>query len=47
MAIQIEPYDPCHFDAVIRLSLRAWTPIFNSIQKAMNADLDLNSWIIE
>ncbi|MDJ0773499.1 MAG: GNAT family N-acetyltransferase [Mastigocoleus sp. MO_167.B18] len=35
----IEPYDPLHLDAVIRLSLRAWTPVFDSIQKAMNADV--------
>ena len=25
--------------AVIRLSLRAWTPVFDSIQNAMNADV--------
>ena len=35
----IEPYDPLHLDAVIRLSLRAWTPVFDSIQKVMNADV--------
>ena len=34
--MQIEPYDPRHLDAVISLSLRAWTPVFDSIQKAMN-----------
>jgi GNAT superfamily N-acetyltransferase len=39
MKIQIEPYAPCHLDAVIRLSLQAWTPVFDSIQKAMNADV--------
>ena len=37
--MQIEPYDPRYLDAVIRLSLRAWTPVFDSIQKAMNADV--------
>jgi len=37
--MQIEPYDPHHLDAVIRLSLRAWTPVFDSIQNAMNADV--------
>ncbi|MDJ0693970.1 GNAT family N-acetyltransferase [Mastigocoleus sp. MO_188.B34] len=37
--MQIEPYNPSHLDAVIRLSLRAWTPVFDSIQKAMNADV--------
>jgi GNAT superfamily N-acetyltransferase len=37
--MQIEPYDPHHLDAVIRLSLRAWTPVFDSIQNAMDADV--------
>jgi hypothetical protein len=35
--MQIEPYDSHHLDAVIRLSLRVWAPVFDSIQKAMNA----------
>jgi ribosomal protein S18 acetylase RimI-like enzyme len=39
MKLQIEPYDPHQLDAVIRLSLRAWTPVFDSIQTAMNADV--------
>ncbi|MGL4621341.1 GNAT family N-acetyltransferase [Chroococcidiopsis sp.] len=37
--MQIEPYDPRHLDAVVRLSLRAWTPVFDSIQNVMNADV--------
>ena len=37
--MRIEPYDPCHLDAVIRLSIRAWTPVFDSIQKVLNADV--------
>ncbi len=37
--MQIEPYDPRQLDAVIRLSLRAWTPVFDSIQNAMDADV--------
>ena len=37
--MRIEPYDPCHLDDVIHLSLRAWTPVFDSIQKSMNADV--------
>ena len=37
--MQIEPYALCYLDAVIRLSLRAWTPVFDSIQKAMDADV--------
>jgi GNAT superfamily N-acetyltransferase len=37
--MQIAPYNPHQLDAVIRLSLRAWTPVFDSIQNAMNADV--------
>jgi hypothetical protein len=33
MEVRIEPYNAHHLDAVIRLSLRAWTPVFDSIQK--------------
>ena len=39
MEIQIEPYNAHQLDAVIRLSLRAWTPVFDSIQKVMDADV--------
>ena len=37
--MQIQPYDAEQLDAVIRLSLRAWEPVFDSIQKAMSADV--------
>ncbi|MBW4552180.1 MAG: GNAT family N-acetyltransferase [Aphanocapsa sp. GSE-SYN-MK-11-07L] len=37
--MQIEPYTHHHLDAVIRLALRAWTPVFESIHQAMNADV--------
>ncbi len=37
--MQIEIYAPHHLDAVIRLSLRAWTPVFDSIQKAMDLEV--------
>jgi GNAT superfamily N-acetyltransferase len=37
--MQIEPYTHQHIDAVVRLSLRAWTPVFDSIQKAMNSEV--------
>ncbi|MEG3897654.1 MULTISPECIES: GNAT family N-acetyltransferase [unclassified Microcoleus] len=39
MEIRIEPYDAHQLDAVIRLSLRAWAPVFDSIENAMNADV--------
>jgi len=38
-AMRIEPYSPRHLDAVIRLSLRAWAPVFESIQRAMDVDV--------
>ena len=37
--MQIEPYDPRYLDAVIRISLRAWAQVFDSIQKAMDAEV--------
>ncbi|MEO0828572.1 MAG: GNAT family N-acetyltransferase [Cyanobacteria bacterium J06642_9] len=37
--MRIEPYEPHHLDAVIRLSLRAWSPVFDSIQNTMDADV--------
>uniref|UniRef100_B8HQW3 GCN5-related N-acetyltransferase n=1 Tax=Cyanothece sp. (strain PCC 7425 / ATCC 29141) TaxID=395961 RepID=B8HQW3_CYAP4 len=37
--MQIEPYQPQHLNAVIDLSLRAWTPVFDSIQQAINPDV--------
>ena len=39
MEMQIEPYDAQQLNAVIRLSLRAWGPVFDSIQNAMDADV--------
>jgi GNAT superfamily N-acetyltransferase len=37
--MQIEPYDPQHLDIIVRLSLRAWSPVFDSIQNAMDAEV--------
>ncbi|MBW4606665.1 MAG: GNAT family N-acetyltransferase [Hassallia sp. WJT32-NPBG1] len=37
--MRIEPYDDHQLDAVIRLSLRAWAPVFDSIQKVMDLDV--------
>jgi hypothetical protein len=39
LEMQIEQYTPQHLDAIVRLSLRAWTPVFESIQNAMDADV--------
>jgi ribosomal protein S18 acetylase RimI-like enzyme len=37
--MQIEPYDPSQSDAIVRLSLRAWSPVFDSMQEALEADV--------
>ena len=37
--MRISPYDPRKLDSVIRLSLRAWVPLFDSIQNAMAFDV--------
>lgn len=37
--MKIKPYNPQHLDGIIDLSLRAWTPVFDSIKKVMNADV--------
>lgn len=37
--MQINPYDSGQLNAVVRLSLRAWTPVFDSIREAMNPDV--------
>jgi hypothetical protein len=37
--MQIEPYNPGQLEAVIQLSLRAWEPVFDSLQNALNAEV--------
>lgn len=37
--MRIESYDSSQLDAVVGLSLRAWSPVFDSIQKAMDFDV--------
>ena len=37
--MEIEPYDDSRLDAIVRLSLRAWEPVFESIEKAMDPDV--------
>ena len=33
--MRIEPYDGSKLDAIVRLSLRAWEPVFDSLREAM------------
>lgn len=33
----IEPYDDGRLDAIVRLSLRAWAPVFESMREAMGS----------
>ena len=35
--MQIQPYNAHHREAIVRLSLRAWGPVFASIQSTLNA----------
>lgn len=37
--MEIEPYASHHLDAVVWLALRAWAPVFDSIQTTMNAEV--------
>ncbi len=37
--MKIEAYAPHHLEAVVQLSLRAWTPVFDSLQSVMNAEV--------
>lgn len=37
--MQIKSYAPFYLDAVIQLSLRAWSPVFDSIQNVMDTDV--------
>jgi GNAT superfamily N-acetyltransferase len=37
--MQIEPYNPHQLDVIVRLSLRAWTPVFDSIQNVMDSEV--------
>jgi hypothetical protein len=46
LEMQIEPYSPHQLDAVIRLSLRAWNPVFDSIQKVMDAEIYRHFFLI-
>ncbi|HET9222662.1 MAG TPA: GNAT family N-acetyltransferase [Roseiflexaceae bacterium] len=39
MDVRIVPYNSSHLDAIVRLSLRAWAPVFDSIQRALNPDV--------
>ena len=36
---EVGPYDDSRLDAIVRLSLRAWKPVFESIEKAIGADI--------
>ena len=39
--MEIERYDDSKLDAVVRISLRAWEPVFDSIERAMDPDVYL------
>lgn len=35
MHVQIEPYEPHHHDTIVRLSLQAWVPVFESLRDTL------------
>lgn len=35
----IEPYDESRLDAIIRLSLKAWQPVFKSLERVMDPEV--------
>ena len=37
--MKIEPYTPHYLEAIVQLSLRAWAPVFESIQNTLDADV--------
>ncbi|MBD1865667.1 GNAT family N-acetyltransferase [Trichocoleus sp. FACHB-46] len=37
--MRIEPYGDRQLETVVRLSLRAWTPVFDSLQQVIDADV--------
>lgn len=37
--MKVEPFERRHLDAIIDLSLRAWEPVFESIERAMDPDV--------
>lgn len=39
MKPQIEAYEPHHLDAIVRLSLRAWAPVFESLRGVMDREV--------
>jgi GNAT superfamily N-acetyltransferase len=39
MDMRIEPYAPHHLQAVVRLSLRAWAPVFDSMRNALGPEV--------
>ncbi|MEL7244837.1 MAG: GNAT family N-acetyltransferase [Cyanobacteria bacterium J06641_2] len=48
--MQIKPYDANQIDAIVSLSLRAWTPVFDELQKSLNPDVYRafypDSWLV-
>jgi GNAT superfamily N-acetyltransferase len=39
MNTRIEPYKPGHLDAIVGLSLRAWAPVFASLQRVFDPEV--------
>jgi ribosomal protein S18 acetylase RimI-like enzyme len=39
MELVVAPFEPKHLEAVVRLSLRAWEPVFVSIREALDPEV--------
>jgi GNAT superfamily N-acetyltransferase len=39
LGLKIEPYEESKLDEIVRLSLRAWEPVFDSLERAMDRDV--------
>ena len=39
LGVEIEPYEDSRLEEIVRLSLRAWEPVFLSIEGALDADV--------
>lgn len=37
--MEIQPFDESKLDAIVRLSLRAWEPVFESLERAMDPEV--------
>ena len=37
--MKIQPYEACHLEAIVQLSLRSWESVFESVEKVMDPEI--------